>query len=151
MMAQMNTVGRLKAAPQFVAFGIVAIYRAAISPIVHATNGPACRFEPSCSVYARDAIAEYGIVRGGIMAVWRIARCNPMGGHGFDPVRSSSLAPRGERVRVRDDCAARLSGAPHIQNFGEFGPSPAAQRDERRRGLPLVGRGNSEEGARTCK
>ena len=87
MMAQMNTVGRLKAAPRFVAFGIVAIYQAAISPIVHATNGPACRFEPSCSVYARDAIAEYGIVRGGIMAVWRIARCNPMGGHGFDPVR----------------------------------------------------------------
>ena len=74
-------------APRLAAAGAIAIYRAAVSPVIHAMNGPACRFEPSCSVYARDAIAEYGIVRGGIMAIWRIARCNPMGGHGFDPVR----------------------------------------------------------------
>ena len=69
------------------AVGAIALYRAAVSPVIHAMNGPACRFEPSCSEYARDAIAEYGIVRGGITAIWRIARCNPMGGHGFDPVR----------------------------------------------------------------
>src|SRR5580692_7150712 len=75
------------AALRIMAVGAVAIYRAAVSPVIHAINGPACRFEPSCSVYARDAIAEYGIVRGGAMAIWRIARCNPVGGHGFDPVR----------------------------------------------------------------
>jgi putative membrane protein insertion efficiency factor len=86
MMAGANTSDRFKAAPRLVAVGVVAIYRAAVSPVIHAINGPACRFEPSCSVYARDAIAEYGIVRGGIMAIWRIARCNPIGGHGFDPV-----------------------------------------------------------------
>src|SRR5260370_36919269 len=100
---------RKRAAARLLAVGVVGFYRAAVSPVIHAINGPACRFEPSCSVYARDAIAEYGIVRGGIVAIWRVARCNPMGGHGFDPVRSSSLAPRGERVRVRDDWAARLS------------------------------------------
>ncbi len=72
--------------PRIVAVGAVAIYRAAVSPVIHAINGPACRFEPSCSVYARDAIAEYGILRGGAMAIWRVARCNPIGGHGFDPV-----------------------------------------------------------------
>jgi len=77
-------------APRCFAVGVVAIYRAAISPVVHALNGPACRFEPSCSVYARDAIAEYGIVRGGAMALWRIARCNPLGGHGYDPVPPSN-------------------------------------------------------------
>jgi putative membrane protein insertion efficiency factor len=82
-----NPIDRLKSAPRLVALGVVAIYRAAISPAIHALNGPACRFEPSCSVYARDAIAEYGIFRGGAMALWRIARCNPMGGHGYDPVR----------------------------------------------------------------
>jgi putative membrane protein insertion efficiency factor len=82
------------AAPRMIAVGAVAIYRAAISPVIHAINGPACRFEPSCSVYARDAIAEHGIIRGGIMAIWRIARCNPIGGHGFDPVRREA-----ERVR----------------------------------------------------
>ena len=75
------------AALRIMAVGAVAIYRAAVSPVIHAINGPACRFEPSCSVYARDAIAEYGIVRGGAMAIWRIVRCNPVGGHGFDPVR----------------------------------------------------------------
>jgi putative membrane protein insertion efficiency factor len=80
--------------PQFVAAAAIAIYRAAVSPLIHAVNGPACRFEPSCSVYARDAIAEYGIVRGGIMAIWRIARCNPMGGHGFDPVRGRTEGGR---------------------------------------------------------
>ena len=78
---------RVTAAPRRIAVGAVAIYRAVVSPVIHAINGPACRFEPSCSEYARDAIAEYGIVRGGMMAIWRIARCNPMGGHGFDPVR----------------------------------------------------------------
>jgi putative membrane protein insertion efficiency factor len=73
---------------RLIAVGAIAIYRAAVSPVIHAINGPACRFEPSCSVYARDAIARYGIIRGGIMAIWRVARCNPMGGHGFDPVRA---------------------------------------------------------------
>lgn len=84
------------AVPRLLAVGTVAIYRAAVSPVIHAINGPACRFEPSCSVYARDAVAEYGIFRGGAMALWRIARCNPMGGHGFDPVRQRGVA-EGER------------------------------------------------------
>src|SRR5271163_3423090 len=79
---------------RIVAVGVVAIYRAAVSPVIHAMNGPACRFEPSCSAYARDAIAEYGIVRGGVMAIWRVARCNPIGGHGFDPVRRRAAEKR---------------------------------------------------------
>ena len=66
---------------------IIRVYQRLLSPLLVAAFGPACRFEPSCSVYARDAIAEYGIIRGGAMAIWRIARCNPLGGHGFDPVR----------------------------------------------------------------
>jgi len=85
-MARVDSAARLKASPRLVAIGALALYRAAISPIIHAMNGPACRFEPSCSAYARDAITECGIVRGGAMALWRIARCNPMGGHGYDPV-----------------------------------------------------------------
>ena len=87
-MAPADTSERLKASwsPRLAVAFAIAIYRAAISPVIHALNGPACRFEPSCSAYARDAIAHYGIVRGGAMAIWRIARCNPMGGHGYDPV-----------------------------------------------------------------
>jgi len=86
-----STSDRLRAVPSIVAVGAIAIYRAAVSPVIHAINGPACRFEPSCSVYARDAIAEYGIIRGCAMAIWRVARCNPMGGHGFDPVRARGV------------------------------------------------------------
>jgi hypothetical protein len=90
-MATADIARRLKVAPRLVAGGAIALYRSAISPAIHA-NGPACRFEPSCSVYTRDAIDEYGIVRGGVLALWRIARCNPMGGHGFDPVRRRGTA-----------------------------------------------------------
>jgi uncharacterized protein len=89
-MAHSLTSDRIKAAPRFAALGMLAIYRAALSPLIHASHGPACRFEPSCSAYARDAIAQYGIVRGGALALWRIARCNPMGGHGYDPVREDA-------------------------------------------------------------
>jgi hypothetical protein len=85
-MALANISQRLMAAPRWAAFGALAIYRAALSPMIHAINGPACRFEPSCSEYARDALAEYGIVRGGAMALWRVGRCNPFGGHGWDPI-----------------------------------------------------------------
>lgn len=47
---------------------------------------PACRFVPSCSEYAYEAIERYGIGRGGQLAAWRLLRCNPWGGHGYDPV-----------------------------------------------------------------
>ncbi len=48
---------------------------------------PTCRYVPSCSEYGYEAIAKYGILKGGGLAVWRILRCNPFGGHGYDPVR----------------------------------------------------------------
>ena len=91
--AETGDRSKLSWSPRIVAIGAVAIYRAAISPVIHAMNGPACRFEPSCSAYARDAIEQYGMMRGGAMALWRIARCNPMGGHGYDPVPARGTQP----------------------------------------------------------
>jgi putative membrane protein insertion efficiency factor len=45
-----------------------------------------CRFIPSCSTYAMEAIEEHGAVKGGSIAIWRVMRCNPIGGHGIDLV-----------------------------------------------------------------
>jgi putative membrane protein insertion efficiency factor len=47
---------------------------------------PSCRYSPSCSAYAIEALSRYGAARGGWLAVKRIARCHPWGGHGHDPV-----------------------------------------------------------------
>lgn len=65
---------------------MIAGYRTMLSPVLLAMYGPACRFEPTCSAYAAAAIARYGIVRGGWLALKRLMRCRPLGGWGFDPL-----------------------------------------------------------------
>jgi hypothetical protein len=62
--------------------GLIALYRYTLSPLL----GIHCRFHPSCSVYAREALQRYGIFRGGWLAIRRIGRCQPWGGAGEDPV-----------------------------------------------------------------
>lgn len=57
-------------------------YRAAISPL----TPPSCRFTPSCSAYAVEALKKHGPVRGLWLTMRRILRCHPWGGHGHDPV-----------------------------------------------------------------
>lgn len=47
---------------------------------------PSCRFVPTCSAYAIEAIERFGVFRGGALAFWRILRCNPLGKYGYDPV-----------------------------------------------------------------
>ena len=61
---------------------LIRFYKRAISPGLP----PSCRFQPTCSEYAYEAIDRYGIIKGGRLAVWRILRCNPWGGSGWDPV-----------------------------------------------------------------
>ncbi len=62
-------------------------YQRLISPLL----GQRCRFEPSCSRYAVQAIREYGILRGFVLAAWRIARCHPFSRGGFDPLSAQHL------------------------------------------------------------
>jgi hypothetical protein len=65
-----------------VAVRLLGGYRRWISPLY----GPVCRFQPSCSAYARDAIAIHGIWRGARLSLWRLLRCHPFSRGGFDPV-----------------------------------------------------------------
>lgn len=58
-------------------------YRLIVSPLL----GPACRFEPSCSRYAEDALHRHGLVQGSRLAIGRVLRCHPWNPGGYDPVR----------------------------------------------------------------
>ncbi len=61
---------------------ILRFYKRAISPNLP----PSCRFHPTCSEYAYEAVEKYGIIKGGRLAVWRVLRCNPFCKGGWDPV-----------------------------------------------------------------
>jgi putative membrane protein insertion efficiency factor len=65
--------------------GPILAYRYALSPLL----GPRCRFLPSCSEYAIEAIQRHGPLLGAAFALRRIARCHPLGGSGYDPVPES--------------------------------------------------------------
>ena len=62
--------------------GLIRFYQYAISPLIP----PRCRFTPTCSQYAVEAIKKHGALKGGWLAAKRIARCHPFGGCGHDPV-----------------------------------------------------------------
>lgn len=62
--------------------GLIRVYQLTIAPLFAGS----CRFEPSCSRYAAEAIARHGAARGVWLALRRVARCNPWGGAGYDPV-----------------------------------------------------------------
>ena len=62
---------------------IIRIYQLVISPWL----GPQCRFTPSCSVYAVEALRKYGLFKGGWLAIRRISSCHPWGRQGHDPVK----------------------------------------------------------------
>jgi putative membrane protein insertion efficiency factor len=80
----MRTVRAVVVAP-------IRAYQRLVSPLLP----PRCKYEPSCSRYAAQAVEEYGILRGLILAGWRLLRCNPWSHGGFDPVHEQRLfSPR---------------------------------------------------------
>jgi putative membrane protein insertion efficiency factor len=61
---------------------LIRLYQKATPPWLHGH----CRYQPTCSQYAVEALLTHGFCKGCLLAVWRIMRCNPWGGYGFDPV-----------------------------------------------------------------
>uniref|UniRef100_A0A7C4AC50 Putative membrane protein insertion efficiency factor n=1 Tax=Fundidesulfovibrio putealis TaxID=270496 RepID=A0A7C4AC50_9BACT len=78
---------------------LIAIYRYCLSPLIPGH----CRFEPSCSEYARQAVLRFGAPIGVLLAVWRVLRCQPLCSPGYDPVPETlswhALIPR-RRARI---------------------------------------------------
>ena len=75
----MKFLGKLLAMPLL---GLAWLYRNGISPLL----GTNCRFQPTCSEYATEALQQYGGFKGGWLMLKRIIRCHPWGGSGYDPV-----------------------------------------------------------------
>ena len=71
---------------------LIKLYRKYISPL---KRYPSCRYIPTCSQYAIEAVEKYGAIKGGLLALWRIIRCNPFSKGGFDPV------PENYRGRIK--------------------------------------------------
>ena len=73
---------------QWLVLGLLWLYRRGFSPFKAVLFGPLghCRFTPTCSAYAFEAVQRHGVLRGGWLAVRRLGRCHPWGASGFDPV-----------------------------------------------------------------
>ncbi|MGO9865272.1 MAG: membrane protein insertion efficiency factor YidD [Terriglobales bacterium] len=84
------------------ALGLLRVYKRWISPAFP----PSCRYVPTCSEYAMEAVERYGAVRGGAMAVWRLLRCHPLAKGGLDAVVKDALGNPTHSHKTR------MSGAP---------------------------------------
>ena len=69
---------------------LVRAYQWLVSPLL----GPRCKYHPTCSQYAIDALREFGVLRGTLLAGWRLLRCNPWSHGGVDYARDQLLFPR---------------------------------------------------------
>jgi uncharacterized protein len=94
----------------------IAVYQRTISPAL----GQRCKYEPTCSRYAVDAIRRYGILRGLVLAGWRLLRCNPFSYGGYDPVHAQRV------FATRERAAAEAPGKSAGAVAAERAPSSAA-------------------------
>ena len=78
---------------------IIGAYQRVVSPVLHAAFGPRCRFHPTCSEYARLAIREHGVLRGGWLGLRRLGHCHPFHPGGVDlvPARVPTPSPLPDR------------------------------------------------------
>ena len=77
---------------------LITLYRKYISPL----KPPCCRFTPTCSAYALEALQKRGLIAGTILAIWRILRCNPFARGGYDPVPEKGFRAYGKGQSEED-------------------------------------------------
>ena len=86
---------------EFAAVGAIRAYQWVIRPVLPMS----CRYWPSCSDYALEAVRRHGALRGTLLSAWRVLRCNPWGGSGMDPV-PARFDPFGRAHRHGADCGS---------------------------------------------
>jgi putative membrane protein insertion efficiency factor len=93
---------------------MVRVYRAGISPLLTAVSLPfglGCRFTPTCSQYALEAVRQHGAVKGTVLATGRLCRCHPWGGSGYDPVPGHTA-----RSAELHSAVSRICNPPGVAN-----------------------------------
>jgi uncharacterized protein len=99
---------------KYILIGFLKLYRQFVSPMY----GNVCRFYPSCSAYALEAVQLHGAVRGSWLAARRLARCHPWNPGGYDPVPPRDVSKRGSSGDDSDGSADRsetAAAAEHVQ------------------------------------
>lgn len=89
-------------------------YQLLISPLLPTS----CKYHPSCSQYAVDAVRQHGLAKGTVLAGWRLLRCNPWSHGGFDPVESQTLFARARTARA---CRSDSQRPKEFARHEEFG------------------------------
>jgi putative membrane protein insertion efficiency factor len=75
---------------------LIEFYQKVISP----RHPPCCKYFPTCSAYAKEAIERFGALKGGLLAIWRILRCNPFSRGGYDPVPEKKSKSNEETKKI---------------------------------------------------
>ena len=96
-----TSADRARRIARTIATAPIELYRRLLSPALPRR----CKYEPTCSAYAVEAIRSYGVLKGTVLAAWRLARCNPFSHGGYDPVEAQRV------FRARPEARKETAGA----------------------------------------